>query len=659
MASGHVPLPLYEPLSPGQIRLITIEASEQLSDPIHCQLRAYNGETLPPYKALSYVWGDPFVTAPVTINGIAVDKTVNLSAALRRLRRLEDTHYWIDAICIDQTNDAEKSEQVARMGEIYKNAATVLAWLGESTSTSDDALDFITEWTTAALQLQYTPEPFFYRTPVPSDPVESYVRAQWRHAMVREAVALVRDPWSVSRWSGLSAFLGRPYWNRIWIIQELNLAREVTLLCGESTCDFYSFKWMLDLEDEAERLRMWTYYDLQDIEHLRSYTAAVIARGLATVAVLTRTSLCSLVKRSFLSLATDPRDKIYALLGLVPSHMKAIDIDYTRNVVQVYTDFVLSEIITTGRLSTFYSTPCNKNERTRSIFPSWVPDLQLSGRRSMRNLEPYACTRYDAAARQPAVWTVSADHKQLTVRGVRRFAITTRDVAPKWLHRHPTDMEVAEVVAKWYALSQSLELRDTHVRFDHLQTFFRTILHDESNTGPPDYSPRDESYTARYGIPRFNDMVVSYASWQTLLRQENPNFDAARLPQLDIQSADTQSATSVAAGEAGSWGNSRTRQETSAAAFAASRELVHWLDRLARTSCFFLSDEGYMGTAPLDAGLGDIVCVLLGSDTPMVLRRHGDHFTLVGPCYVCGLMYGQAVKEAREGKREFEVFDLR
>lgn len=96
------------------------------------------------YEALSYVWGDPENKLPILIHSHRFDVTVNLHAALSRLR----DHYferilWVDAICIDQENLQEKGFQIQSMAKIYGQAMRVVVWLGEATGDSGQALEII------------------------------------------------------------------------------------------------------------------------------------------------------------------------------------------------------------------------------------------------------------------------------------------------------------------------------------------------------------------------------------------------------------------------------------------------------------------------------------------------------------------------------------
>ncbi|KAH8891552.1 hypothetical protein GQ53DRAFT_604942, partial [Thozetella sp. PMI_491] len=84
------------------------------------------------FEALSYAWGLPTATRPTRADGKEFHVTVNLYAALRRLRMASrERVVWIDQLCINQTDDQEKSQQVALMSRIYSAAQRVIVWLGD------------------------------------------------------------------------------------------------------------------------------------------------------------------------------------------------------------------------------------------------------------------------------------------------------------------------------------------------------------------------------------------------------------------------------------------------------------------------------------------------------------------------------------------------
>lgn len=137
---------LYKPLSTNDsIRLLVLKASKLNNADLYGDLIDYplqecdNDEHS--YEALSYVWGENRKPWYIWVEERKLRITENLYNALLRLRnRSSDRLLWVDAICIDQANDTEKSIQVWRMANIYSNASRVRVWLGVAADNSDDAL---------------------------------------------------------------------------------------------------------------------------------------------------------------------------------------------------------------------------------------------------------------------------------------------------------------------------------------------------------------------------------------------------------------------------------------------------------------------------------------------------------------------------------------
>ncbi|KAM5344634.1 hypothetical protein ACJ41O_013169 [Fusarium nematophilum] len=152
------------------------------------------------YQALSYEWGeesddDPFII----VNGELVQVRSNLYSALKHIRDpSHDLALWIDAICINQGDLEEKSEQVARMGETFANAPTVIAWLGEAKDGSETAMDLMSSRENLMQNVDLRPG---------------------LHPDSPERKALI-------------ALCHRTYWRRVWIIQELFLAQQFIVRCG-------------------------------------------------------------------------------------------------------------------------------------------------------------------------------------------------------------------------------------------------------------------------------------------------------------------------------------------------------------------------------------------------------------------------------------------
>lgn len=126
MPSIHSAVPFTNPES--EIRLVTILPGEA-EDDVKCVLEVVPSVRAVKYSALSYRWGDPDVTESIYLQGEPFEVTTNLVAALRHFRHSGTKELmWIDAICINQEDDEERSAQVSFMGEIYRRASVVNVW---------------------------------------------------------------------------------------------------------------------------------------------------------------------------------------------------------------------------------------------------------------------------------------------------------------------------------------------------------------------------------------------------------------------------------------------------------------------------------------------------------------------------------------------------
>ncbi|KAF2261438.1 HET-domain-containing protein, partial [Lojkania enalia] len=126
---------VYQPLAGSETRLFSIEPGK-VDDPLRVQLRHIRLETTPTYHALSYVWGDSNDKVQISVNDVPFSIPRNLYNALGQLREIliakkeEGFLFWADSISINQQDEAEKSREVLRMGEIYQSAYQVTGWLG-------------------------------------------------------------------------------------------------------------------------------------------------------------------------------------------------------------------------------------------------------------------------------------------------------------------------------------------------------------------------------------------------------------------------------------------------------------------------------------------------------------------------------------------------
>lgn len=185
----------YTPLAPGEIRLLILGRGLS-NDPVWCIL-VHRHLAKANYEALSYEWGMESKDDPdVIVNGRAVRIRKNLYEALKQIRQTDEERYlWVDALCIDQADLDEKSQQIGLMGDIFGGATCVIAWLGVARDDSDIAM----EWMAKTNELE-----------------ENLRRSAW-DSPERKAIELL---------------CYRSYWRRVWIIQELYLARTHVVRCG-------------------------------------------------------------------------------------------------------------------------------------------------------------------------------------------------------------------------------------------------------------------------------------------------------------------------------------------------------------------------------------------------------------------------------------------
>jgi hypothetical protein len=133
---------------PNSIRLLQLLPREENSTNLRCKLFEYHlrREENPfhPYEALSYVWGSENKPRSILVDDQSLNITDNLYVLLSRLQYHSCPRIiWVDAVCINQADNNEKSHQIPLMAEIYAKASRVIVWLGEAENDGDRALEAI------------------------------------------------------------------------------------------------------------------------------------------------------------------------------------------------------------------------------------------------------------------------------------------------------------------------------------------------------------------------------------------------------------------------------------------------------------------------------------------------------------------------------------
>ena len=236
------------------------------------------------YNALSYVWGDSPERVTISCNGHMTFITRNLYNALKQIWKVTPKQVlWADALCINQDDDEEKGHQVSMMGDIYKTATTVLVWLG------DDENTFARSWSAIGMA--------------------------------------ANEPGTLMDDSALDDFLAHPWFTRAWTLQEVLLARKAVLICGTRWIEWRLLFETIGPKGPLKALQKCT--EIMQSEHRRE-------EG--------QNPLKQLLTASSVRHATDPRDKLYALLGLLPQNSTRMRPDYTIPYRQLVKNFVIDQV---------------------------------------------------------------------------------------------------------------------------------------------------------------------------------------------------------------------------------------------------------------------------------------------------------------------------
>ncbi|KAF1964026.1 HET-domain-containing protein [Bimuria novae-zelandiae CBS 107.79] len=588
----------YNPLQFNSFRLLELISGHSLYADIHCRLRDYQLDSAPPYEALSYTWGDEKSACRISLDGLPFHIRPNLRDALRRLRQPRSTRIiWIDAICIDQNSADEKSVQVPLMRKIYTRAERVIAWLGEETFDSGMALDFIPYLTEVA---KFDTESIwlFY--------LENY-------GFLRRMMSLVH-------------LFSRPWWQRMWIIQEVALAPDVLVVCGSrhirwSTFHVFIIAWM-------DVGHMSHYRNLSRLQITALRTLGMLVSGfseaLARLRLAIRTN--SSVPQSFelsnllwsfkYRSVTNPRDKIYGLLGLLSDH--GVQVNYSKSPKEIYVSFFSSCLLEDRGLDWFRWMTGECYEPNKLCLPSWVPDF---GPRAITPISSFLpnpvrgeTQRVFFAARQDRSRPLSTiqfedDHRTLILRG-RSF-----DVVSQCGRIFPFSDDIVlggratePILSHWKKMAMDTQLKTYQSRTDRENAFWRTILTDRQIEG--------------------------------LHFKENAGWNPAQRLLPEIQYIPPK--------------NAKEEQELLQA--MENRQLCLNGRR------FCITRKGRFCLLPPTASKGDLICILLGGEVPYVLRRidnqSQDYYTMVGECYVHGIMDGEAISDILERKDVGDIFRL-
>ncbi|CAG9988715.1 unnamed protein product, partial [Clonostachys byssicola] len=349
-----------------QLRLLSLAGGAD-DEPLaaHIYATSLDESDLPIFEALSYVWGPTNAPGKITLvpgddagNAIeaarhasTLEVTANLASALKHLRYPDRARVlWVDAICIDQSNLVERNTHVQKMGEVYEAASRVLIWLGPE---ADDSTLVIKALSSLSSKVMCN---------------HALNSMQMIDQNMDRSLAhpLVPVPFSENESRGLNKLLRRPWFGRLWVIQEaIKGSSRAVLVCGHSSMLWSSFTNALfcilkkDLEDEIEECD-WIGDFLEPFLDIHNTGAWP--------------SMDNFMRNTRMMSCTDHRDRIYAVAPLagVPLNKLKITPDYSLPVSEVYKNFMLKWIDfsqTLGLMGVF---------EINAAGPSWIPGYNSS-----------------------------------------------------------------------------------------------------------------------------------------------------------------------------------------------------------------------------------------------------------------------------------------
>ncbi|PQE07224.1 Heterokaryon incompatibility protein [Rutstroemia sp. NJR-2017a BVV2] len=371
----------------------------------------------------------------------------------------------------------------------------------------------------------------------------------------------------------LENLFDRPWFKRLWVWQEIILARNAAAVCGSRNLawsDFRKFS-VFFAQNCAPPLSLRTRQNLNHISSLCYCKTA--GRPLTVVELMNIMRACK---------CSDDRDRLYGMYNLLnqtDANAVKIEPDYSKTVSEVYREFAMANYEKAGDLDVMnFCKIIPKKGKTEGSLPSWVPDVRM------------ICSSLHKVSDRALVSSTTSDRNILEVTGKYCTTIDDKKVLPEFtelLVAVSLRQAIRDIAPKGVLCQQYAPMRKKTL----LEAFTRTIL--------------------------------------TLFADNySPHFDGVS-PFLEAQNV-------VA--------NCLQKREPSIEDHGAENKVLLRMWTTFSSRSFFTTKEGYIGLAPDTAAPGDVLVVLLGLDSPVLLRATTNGcYNVVGTCYVYGLMSSEAL----------------
>ena len=612
------------------------------------------------YDAISYAWGSSDAKHPLllsTISNELIDGNVcvahepfrngfllindNLHAFLQELRRRRYNKFlWIDAICINQSESQEKSVQIPRMKSIYETSDNVLLWLGQATITELDAiatLPTLTEKLQCASSLQDELDPGDH---------ESFTKID------------LPGPDKPS-WKALGTLMMRPWWKRLWTLQEVVVALpyenpNVSVMCGSST-----IKWA-DLDAFAvsmtsRHFRDWTITgDIGvSIDELHGYDSIDQIRACREAldwAIAGPPLLFATRGR----LATDPADHVFGIMAMLSkATVRELGVDVSLPVKTVFVNYGKHYI----RNET---TECllNHNSSVEKLdgLPSWCPNFASPeetvslGSRWFGRTKPspkQARQMYCAGFTHSGLWKRLKKNLS-SLRGVLNTLSGRHSEENIFNTQDPRQISLYSgtyyIRARGMQVDEVVEFVDCNIGIESLQAILADSLQRTRDWEMKCFALAEKQLAKKDLLEIYSRALV--ANWIDMEPKNSDSTVVDNKHRYDFTS-DFQSFKQQLQGIINR-GKILLERKASNTALRYSRTPR----QVTRRRRFFATQGGRIGLGPSDTSVGDIVCAIFYCPTLYLLRGGLEQKAFIGEAYVHGLMFGEALFALKEGKLE-------
>ncbi|KAI1382911.1 HET-domain-containing protein [Hypoxylon trugodes] len=620
------------------------------------------------FVALSYVWGDQSIRKEIYVDGVPVSVTASLESALRELRnhmRIQQGFYvWVDALCINQEDLDERSAQVGRMKEIYHTAWHVVIWLGPEANRSDLAMLALrymsveSERGDVLSKLYKRVEFYVVRLPF----------MQWKH----EHTALQIRKGALN---AIHHLLSRPYWRRLWIIQEVVLgSRNSPVLCGSSSILIRDiFRSLRIMEADGDALgqyiimsargadiltRKWSFkedpYEISEKLWERPVAMAAL-QALDTNLSTTNKGVYDALLLSREAKATDERDRVYGILGL-PHLARLVKIhpDYNLTASQTFILFS-AHLISSGNLNGLRLV----NSPIPPIGTKYIKSTHFSRPRVPRLVHGHRTIHAGCEHGLPS-WVIcwSCPRNPAQPFNHRSSSLPNFSSLPS-----PSPPRIAD---DRFLTTKGLIFEDiTSLSAFHATESSKSYPFSAHDPPSSPYGSRDSTRLAFARLLTNNDpsgpdpeLLLLPRLWETGIMGVDANVFGVKdfyYRNLSLRLWDAWTIDGLIRDKKQSQYMNRVRESASTAPRIARitpkhREALNTAMRMLAWRRLVTTRSGYMGLVPAATQPGDVVAVLVGCDAPLILRPElTGQYSVVGEAFMQWVTGGEVQQRLEKG----------